>query len=131
MLERWVVAGPKLCRVVEDFEGVQNGLNELPHHQEGRASQRRLLCHVRDLIDVIRMNDNPFEEQLRGLVSLGDKVCESPVSVCSFYFIQPTGKQLFKTYQECILHSRKIALTAPINRTCLHSWFKKVLHTIM
>ena len=119
MLERWVVAGKKLFRVVEKFEGVQNELNELPRHQEGRASQRRRLCHVRDLIDVIRMNDNPFEEQLRGLVSLGDKVCESPVSVHSVYFIEYTGKQQFKTYQESILHSRKIALTAPIKRSKL------------
>ena len=40
MLERWVVAGQELCRVVEEFEGVQNELDELPHHQEGHASQR-------------------------------------------------------------------------------------------
>ena len=72
MLVRWMVAGPELCRVVEEFEGVQNELDKLPHHEEGRASQRRFLCHVRDLIDVILMNGNPFEEQLRGLVFLDD-----------------------------------------------------------
>ena len=97
MLERWVVAGPKLCRVVEKFEGLQNELNDLPYHQEGHSSQLRLLCHVRDLTDVIRMNDNPFEEQLRRLVSMGDKVCDSHVSVHSVYFIESTGKQQFKT----------------------------------
>ena len=50
MLERWLVAGPELCGVVDEFEGIQNELDELPHHQEGRASQRPFLCHVRDLI---------------------------------------------------------------------------------
>ena len=65
------------------------------------------------------MHDNSFDEQLRGLVSLGDKICESPVSVHSVYFIESTGKQLFKTYKESILHSRKIALTAPIKRNKL------------
>ena len=80
MLERWMVAGPELCRVVEEFEVVQNKLDGLTHHQEGHASQRRFLCHVRDLIDVILVNGNPFEDQLGGLVSLDDKVCESPVS---------------------------------------------------
>ena len=113
MLERWMVAGPELCRIVEEFE-VLNELCELPHHQEGRASQTRFLSHVRDLFDVILMNGNPFEEHLRGQVSLGDKVCESPVSAHSVYFIESTGKEQFKTYQESILHSRKIALTAPI-----------------
>ena len=119
MLERWMVAGPELCRVVEEFEGVLNELDELPHHQEGRASQTRFLSRVRDLFDVILMNGNPFEEQLRGLVTLGDKVCESPVSAHSVYLIESTGKEQFKTYQESILHSRKIALTAPIKRNKL------------
>ena len=36
-----MVAGPELSRVVNEFEGVQNELAKLPHHQEGRASQRR------------------------------------------------------------------------------------------
>ena len=49
------------------------------------------------------MNDNPFEEQLRGLVSLGDKVCESPVSVHSVYFIY--WQETIKTYQVSVLHS--------------------------
>ena len=53
MLERWVVAGPELCRVVKEFEWAQNELDELSHHEEGPASQHRFLCHVRDLMDVI------------------------------------------------------------------------------
>ena len=104
-----MVAGPELCRVVEEFERVLNELDELPHHQEGRASQTRFLSHVRDLFDVILMNGNPFEEQLRGLVTLVDKVCESPVSA---YFIESTGKEQFKTCQE-------IGVTAPIKRNKL------------
>ena len=55
------------------------------------------------------MDGNPFEEQLRGLVSLGDEVCESTVSAQSVHFLESTGKEQFKTYQESILHSRKIA----------------------
>ena len=43
-----MVTGPELSRVVKEFEGVQNELDELLHHQEGRASQRRFLCHVID-----------------------------------------------------------------------------------
>ena len=119
MLERWMVAGPELGRVVEEFEGIQNELDELPHNQEGRASKHRFLCHVRDLIDAILMNGNQFEEHLRGLAYLDDKVCESPVSAHSVYFLETTEKEQFKTYQESILLSRKIALTAPIKRNKL------------
>ena len=122
ILERWMVSGPELCRVVEEFEGVQNELAELPLLQEGRVSQRRFLSHVRDLIDVILVNGNPFEEQLTGLVSLDDKVCESPISAYSVYFIESTGKEQFKTYQESILPSRKIALTTSIERNKLQMY---------
>ena len=122
MLERWMVAGPELCRKVEEFEEVQNELGELPHHQEGRASRRRFLSHVIYLINIILMNGNPFEEQLRGLVCLWDKVCESPTSAHSVYFIESTGNEQFKTYQESILHSRKIALTAPIKSNKLQMY---------
>ena len=114
-----MVAGPELCRVVEEFEGVQNELDESPHLEEGRASQRRFLCYIRDLIDVILMNNNAFEDQLRGLLSLDDKVCESPVSAHSVYLIEFTRKEQFKTYQGSALHSRKITLTAPIKRNKL------------
>ena len=95
-----MVTGPELSRVVKEFEGVQNELDELPHHQESSASQRRFLCHVRDLIDVSVMNGDLFEEQLRGLVSLGDKVCESPASAHSLYFIESTGKEQFYTQEK-------------------------------
>ena len=37
MLQTWMVAGPELSRVVDEFGGVQNELDELPHHQESRA----------------------------------------------------------------------------------------------
>ena len=119
MLERWMVAGPELSRVLEEFEGVQHDLEELPHHEEGAASQRRFLCHVRDLIDVVLMSVNPFEEQLKGLVSLDNKVCEAPESADSVYLIEPQGKEQFIKYQKCVLESRETALTAPIKKNKL------------
>ena len=99
-------AGPELWRVVEEFEGLQNEFDELPHHQEGITSQRQFLCHVRDFINVCHvrdfinvflMNANPFEELLRGLLSLGDKVCESPVPAHSVYSLESAGKEQFYT----------------------------------
>ena len=46
------------------------------------------------------MNGGPFEEQLRGLVSLDDKVCGSPASAHSVYFIESTGKEQFDTQEK-------------------------------
>ena len=46
------------------------------------------------------MNGDPFEEQLRGLESLGDKVCGSPASAHSVDFIESTGKEQFYTQEK-------------------------------
>ena len=37
MLERWIMTGPEISRVVEDFTGTNdnNDDDELPHHEEG------------------------------------------------------------------------------------------------
>ena len=94
------MAGPELCRVVEEFEGVRHDLEELPHHEEGDASQQRFLRHVRELNDVTLSNGNPFEEQLKGLVSLDDKVCESPESSDSVYPIASLGKEQLKSFKK-------------------------------
>ena len=45
---------------------------------------------------------------------MGDEICESPVLAHSVYFLESSDKEQFKAYHESILHSRKVALTAPI-----------------
>ena len=115
-----MVAGPELSRVLEEFEGVQHDLEDLPHHEEGAASQRRFLCHVWDLIDVVLMSVNPFEEKLKGLVSLDNTFCEAPESADSVYLIEPKGKGQFIEYQKIVSESRETALVAPIKKNKLY-----------
>jgi len=66
MLERWIVTGPEISRVVEDFTGVKDNDDDdeqLPHHEEGyNASQHRFQRHVKDLIEVLLSKGSPFEE---------------------------------------------------------------------
>ncbi len=53
MLERWIVTGPAISRVVDEFTGANDNDDdeELPHHEEGYASQHRFLRHAKDLME--------------------------------------------------------------------------------
>ena len=87
MLERWVVTGLEISRVVEQFTDL-NGDDydlELPHHEEGGASQQRFWRHVTDLLTVRLSRGNLFEENSADRVTLVNKVCideSAAASVC-------------------------------------------------
>ena len=62
MLERWIVTGPEMSRVIEEFTGehVYDDDIELPHHEEGHASQYQFQCHVRNTTEVLLSSGNRF-----------------------------------------------------------------------
>ena len=72
MLERWILTGPNISRVVHQFTKSSDGDDEeLPHH-EGSALQNRIQRHVADLLDVVLSRGNPFEENSEELVTLNN-----------------------------------------------------------
>ena len=39
LLERWIITGPEMSRIIEEFtEAIDTEDGELPHHEEGNAS---------------------------------------------------------------------------------------------
>jgi len=63
LLEHWNVTGPEISRVVEQFAKADNDSydnEELPHHEEGGASQDHFRHHVADLLFVLLGRGNPF-----------------------------------------------------------------------
>jgi len=70
-MERWIVTGPEISRVVDEFtcEYDTDDDEELPHHEEGYASQHRFQLHIKDVMEVYMSKANPFEEDSEDLVS--------------------------------------------------------------
>ena len=70
-LLRWMVSGPELARLVKEFENSDKDQhNQLPHHKQSHASQRRFKNHVSTLVSTKEELGNPFEETSEDLVSL-------------------------------------------------------------
>ena len=61
--ERWIMTGPEISRVVEECTCANdNDDDELPHHEEGCASQDRFQRHAKDLLEVLLSKGNHFKE---------------------------------------------------------------------
>ena len=119
MLEKWAMTGPEIARVLSEFSGDSDDPEILPHHNEGFSSQKRFKEHVVDLLEVILANINPFDEHSQQLVTLDNKVCESPAASASVRTIDSLGKEQYTTYRKNVLDSNVTALSAPIKRNNL------------
>ena len=126
MLERWIVTGPEISRVVEEFTGVNDDDDEeLPHNEEGYASQHRFQSHAKDLMELLLGKGNPFEEDSYDLVTLVNKVCESVAAVVSVHKVESIGQERYNNFKQSVLESNDTLLAAPIKRNNLLLFHEK------
>jgi len=118
MLERWILTGSEISRVVGEFNGEHdhNDDEELPHHEEGYESQHHFQRHVKDLMEVLMSKGNPFEEDSKDLVTLDNQVCESATASLSVREVESVGQDQYNKYRKSALDSNEKLLTAPIKR---------------
>ena len=126
MLERWVATAPEISRVVEEFTAVDVTDSNLPHHEEGTTSQIRFKHHTKDFIDVLLIKGNPFEEESKDLlVTLENKVCQSPAAAISVYKVESVGQEQYESFNSHVLNAQDTPLTSPIKRNNLHLYHEE------
>lgn len=129
MLERWIVTGPEISRMVEQFTDVNDDdgddFVELPHHEEGRASQHRFRRHVTDLLDVLIGRGNPFEETSADLVTLDNKVCIDESAAASVCMLESRGQEQYDNFRKGVLENADVLLTTPIKKNNLLLFHEK------
>jgi len=72
-LLRWMVAGPEIARIVNEFDEYQSKEPE-KHHEQSRATQAEFMKDVLELVEVIQTVDNPFLDDGKDLLTLDTKV---------------------------------------------------------
>ncbi|CAL8290190.1 unnamed protein product [Arctogadus glacialis] len=127
MLERWIVTGPEISRVLEEFTTVNDSDDSewRPHHEEGSASQQRFQRHTKDLMELLLSNGNPFEESSKDLVTLDNKVCESAAAAASVLKVESMGQEQYNNFKKNVLDSHDTPLTAPIKQNNLMLFHEK------
>ena len=100
MLERWIMTGPEISQVVEEFTGANdNDDEELPDHEQGCAPQYRFQRRAKDLVEVLLSKGNPSDSEY--LVTLNNKVCESAAAAVSVRMIESIGQEQLNNFTEC------------------------------
>ena len=126
-LRRWMIAGPEIARVIEEFEGSElsgNGRVDTHHHDQTASVQKAFARDARALVTVIEDLGNPFEEMSQEMIVLDTKEIADSAVLKTVHNAKRIGQEQFDAFtKEClvdrkksIIHRNKLALfstTAP------------------
>ena len=119
-MAQWILIGPTLVRLVDDFQENYHGTDVLcPHHEEGKSSQMRFLRHVQNMSESILQVGNPFQEEEKKLVSLHGHVFMSVSPSEAVHQIDTLGRSQYEDYKEAVLENRTRNLQTSIKKNKL------------
>ena len=114
-LRRWMIAGPEVARMVEEFEQIEE-CSEKKHHEQTPAVQKTFVTNIGNVISTLEEFGNPFAIDSGPLASLQSKVIASDMVVNTVKKIRSIGQQQYKNFVNERLINRTVALQAPIKR---------------
>jgi len=114
-LRRWMIAGPEICRMLNDFENASE-MDSACHHEQTAAHQKSFLIGCKNLIGTFHELGNPFCESSTQLLSLQSKIIvnESAASVVNNIF--EIGSQQYSDFVQDRLITNRVPIQAPIHR---------------
>lgn len=106
-LRRWMVAGPEVAAVIEDFEDAHQLMgrgHEVLHHDQTASVQKAFRKNVCSLVNVMEELGNPFEEESKDLLVLDSKEIADPSAVETVKKAQKIGQQQSQAFtKECLV----------------------------
>ena len=69
-LRRWMVAGPEIARMIQEFEGDNSTTDEYDHHEQKKGIQNAFAKDVVNTISSFEEMGNPFKEEGPHLMAL-------------------------------------------------------------
>ena len=115
-LQRWMVAGPEVAAVIEDFEDahqLMDRLDEVLHYDQRARVHNAFRNHVCSFVNVMEELGNPFEVDNEELLVLDSKEIADPSAVDAVKKAQKIGQQQFQIFtKECLVEK-----TNPIDDT--------------
>ena len=94
-LLRWMVAGPEVARLIQEFEIGSKKSDSTHHHDQTRSVQVSFIKDVCSLVTAMEHFGNPFEEESDGLIVLHSKELAGPSAVEAVRKVKQTGQQAF------------------------------------
>ncbi|CAC5423003.1 unnamed protein product [Mytilus coruscus] len=124
-LRRWMIAGPEMARLVQEFEISTDPEHETEsdelesHHEDTTSTQLAFHRDVTALVEVIDEMDNPFLEDSKDLLVLDTKDIASESVIETVRNIKQIGKEQYTSFIKERLEEKTVSIYEPIKRNSL------------
>ncbi|KAG7164269.1 hypothetical protein Hamer_G003415, partial [Homarus americanus] len=122
-LRRWMVLGPKVARVIEEFKDEHqywSRQRDTHHHDQIPSVQTSFIKDVHSLVSVTEELGNPLEEESLDLVALYTKEIASPSAAETVRNAKSIGQDQFQTFtRECLMEGTKPTEAPPATSVVL------------
>ena len=101
-LRRWLVAGPEVCRLINEFTRSVKDTSQLSfcHHEETKSFKKKFTQDCCALYESFSELGNPFLEVTSDLVTIGNRVVVPEEGSKILYSIEDESFELYKTFLE-------------------------------
>lgn len=120
-LQRWMMAGPELARMVEEFQECRKDVSDdTRHHEQRPAVQATFLKQVQALTTTMEEMGNPFTEESHDLIQLDSKDIVDADVAKVLQSIEKTGEKQFQEFISNRLENQAMHVLDPIKKNKLH-----------
>ena len=130
LLQRWMVVGPELARIVQEFESSfqkqDSCSRNTPHRDHTRASQATFKANVQSLVATMEEMGNPFDENGTSLYRIDTKEVFGEDAVNAVNTVEALGQEQYQQYISLQLEGDQ-PLSDPIKKNKLNVFKKRPL----
>jgi hypothetical protein len=116
---RWMVAGPEVTRMVEEFECNVYNSDSRNHHEQTPGVQSAFAKDVLNVIGSFEELGNPFMEQGEELIAIHTKDIMSNDVVNTVHNVKKIGMEQFQTFVKERFTDRSTPITEPLEKNKL------------
>ena len=118
-LKRWMVAGPEITRMIQEFEGDSSTTDEYDHHEQKRGVQTAFVKDVVSMISSFEEPGNPFKEKGPHLMALHTKVIMDDTVISTVSNSRKLGQDQFNAFLKERVIERNKLVSGPLKRNSL------------
>ena len=119
-LRRWMVAGPELSRMVQEFEGGNSSTEEnVTHHEQKPAVQNAFFKDVLNTVSSYEELGNPFLEEGENLMAIHTKDIMDDAVVRTVRDARKIGEEQFNLFIKERFIDRSKPVTCPLQKNNL------------
>ena len=115
-LRRWMVAGPELSRMIEEFEGSVSSAVVHDHNEQNPGFQNAFATDVLHLVASFEELGNPFSEEVEELMTIHSKEIMDSTVVNTVRNARKICEEQFNTFIKESLVERNKPITEPIKK---------------